>query len=805
MNKYSSFYDTVDQIVSYGIDKGILHLYTGEEPFNGTSIVLENDRVINFGSCSYLGLEFDPRLKKGAKDAVDSYGTQFSESRAYVSLSLYKRLQVLLEKIFEAPCIITPTTTLAHIANIPVMVENSHAVIMDQQVHNSVQTAVQIVKARGVHVELIRHNRLDLLEEKIIQLKDKYSKLWYMADGVYSMFGDTFPVKAVTALMDKYACLYAYVDDAHGMSVYGTSGRGYVLGQGNIHPKMIVATSLNKAFASGGGVLVYGDPELRRKVSRVGGPLLSSGPMQPSALGAGIAAAEIHLSDEIVMMQQQLRQNIEFAHLLLQQKGLPVISTSGAAIFFIGVSYPKLGHNLVRRMLKRGFYLNLGIFPTVPIRQTGVRFTITRLHSFTEIESMVTALAEEFDLALQEENIPRFEIDRAFKRNESSSPLLISNPSSAIPELQMQAVDTINTIDMLEWDTIFKGKGAMDWKAIQLLENVFSNNEKPEDNWGFDFLIVRDKKGRVVAATFLTSAIWKDDMLASKEISSQIEKERLADKYFMTSRVLATGSLITEGEHFYLDTGHDHWQTALEMVLQKIYELKAMRQATHVLIRDFTRVHPAMDGFMVDNGFFRVNMPATNIVENVSWSSSQDFYETLTKNARTQLRKKVLRNTDNFDIQTLTGHSKAVDIDHMYRLYLSVKNNNLELNTFALSKKYFEKVSTDENWEIIRLTIRDHQEPCCYVLCHNSGTSYSPMVIGLNYEFNPEYNIYRQALYQVMLRAGASGARKIQLGFSAEIEKQKFGAVSYPAFAYMHTEDTYNMERIAIFNSAISN
>src|SRR4051812_23451945 len=117
MSKTNSFYDTVDQIVTYGVQKGILHLHNEDDQFLGNELILSGHRVVNFGSCSYLGLEFDERLKEGAKRAIDQYGTQFSESRAYVSLKPYVELENLLEQIFEAPCVVTPTTTLGHIAN----------------------------------------------------------------------------------------------------------------------------------------------------------------------------------------------------------------------------------------------------------------------------------------------------------------------------------------------------------------------------------------------------------------------------------------------------------------------------------------------------------------------------------------------------------------------------------------------------------------------------------------------------------------------------------------------------------------
>jgi hypothetical protein len=55
MSKTNSFYETVDQIVTYGIEKRILHLYTSDLPFDGTKILINGRQVLNFGSCSYLG------------------------------------------------------------------------------------------------------------------------------------------------------------------------------------------------------------------------------------------------------------------------------------------------------------------------------------------------------------------------------------------------------------------------------------------------------------------------------------------------------------------------------------------------------------------------------------------------------------------------------------------------------------------------------------------------------------------------------------------------------------------------------
>lgn len=84
--------------------------------------------------------------------------------------------------------------------------------------------------------------------------------------------------------------------------------------------------------------------------------------------------------------------------------------------------------------------------------------------------------------------------------------------------------------------------------------------------------------------------------------------------------------------------------------------------------------------------------------------------------------------------------------------------------------------------------------PCCVVLCYKSAEAYIPTIIGIDYTFNQMFGIYRQALYQLVLRAKQLGKQKILFGFSAGIEKKKLGAKVVPTFGYMHASDTFQME-----------
>ena len=806
MSKSQSFIDTVDQIATYGINKKIFHLYTDSaKAIKGNYISLEGKDVVNFGSCSYLGLEFDERLKEASKKAIDDFGTQFSESRAYVSISLYKELEELFEKIFGSPVVVVQTTTLGHIATIPVHVSSDDCIIMDHQVHNSVQIAVNLVKSQGVHVELLRHNRIDLLEERVKQLRSKYKKIWYMADGVYSMYGDVSPVKEIYALMDKYPELHYYVDDAHGMSIYGKHGRGHVLSQMPIHQKAIVATSLVKAFPTGGAVIIFPTKAMAQKVRNCGAPLITSGPMQPAQLGAAIAAAKIHLSDDIYEMQADLQDNIRFANLMLKKYSLPVIAPSDAAVFFVGVSLPKLGYNMVKRMLNNGYYVNLGIFPAVPMKNTGIRFTITRLHSFTQIENMIATIAKELPMAMQEEAITLKDIYKAFKMQMPEDIILDNAVSAVINQslsLKTNHYTSINQISKIEWDDIFFGKGTFDWEGLTVLENSFTNNKQKEDNWVFDYIVIKDNEGKPVVATFLTTAFWKDDMLSPAGVSAQVEEYRLTDRYYLTSKVISTGSLLTEGEHIFIDKKSLLWKDAMQLLFDKIYLLQDQNKSNNIVLRDFSKNDEELNTFLVDNGYFKIAMPDNNFVNDLSWSNEDGFYEGLSQRSKRHFKQDVEKHKNKFDVKVETDYSEE-NINYWYSLYLNVKNHSLGLNTFTLPLKVFRQMLLGNNWEVLSLTVKNQfdfigiEKPVAVNFCYKTTNTYISVIMGLDYSYQKEYKTYRQALYQLVLRGKALGCKQINLGFSACIEKKKVNAVQVPTFAYMQAKDSYNFQVLA--------
>ena len=167
MKNLSPRVELVNQIVKHAYDSGIAQVRVQDYSTNGRHVTVDGKRLTYFGNCSYLGLELDSRIKNAAIEAINRYGNQFACSRSYAALTMYDELEYQLEQIFDQPALVTPTTTLGHIATISTLINQNDAVILDHQVHASVQMAVQIVKANGTHVEVLRHNRMDILESRI--------------------------------------------------------------------------------------------------------------------------------------------------------------------------------------------------------------------------------------------------------------------------------------------------------------------------------------------------------------------------------------------------------------------------------------------------------------------------------------------------------------------------------------------------------------------------------------------------------------------------------------------------------------
>lgn len=799
--KQNNFLNTVNEVFTDAKNEGVLHLYAEGGNFSGRTIRIKKRELFHFGTTGYLGLEQDVRLKEAAIDAIRKFGTQFPLSKSYISNPLYRELEEMVEEMYGHPIIITKNSTLGHIGVIPSAVKDQDAIILDHQVHWSVQSAAKILKNRSVPIDMIRHNDLNMLEDKIKRYADQRKKIWYMADGIYSMYGDFAPIADLKTLSQKYPQLNFYFDDVHGMSWIGKNGTGYVLSElGELSENILLFGTLSKTFGASGAVLACSNEKMYHEIKTFGGPLTFSAQLEPASIGAAIASAKIHLSPEIYILQQELRGGVAYFNELLQQTELPLIDENISPVFYIGTGMPKTGYNFVNRLMEEGFYVNLGIFPAVPVKNTGVRITISRHNQKEEIKALVEAMEYHFSKALEETHTNSERVLQAFKLEPKLKERSLQSQTGQ--DLKVQLEDSILQINKKIWDKLLGHKGVFDWEGLKFLEKSFSNNKLKEHNWDFRYLIIYDKEQQPILATYMTVGLWKDDMLATLGTSQTIEEERKSNPYYLTSKVISLGSLFTEGDHLFLDNTHPLKNEALNMMVQILENMENRFKSKMIVLRDF-RHNEENHTYFQGQGFVRVSMPDSCEIDLVAHENFNSFLAKLSARNRKHLRKEILNIEPLLNINIL--HKCLKDqLAQIESLYSNVHQNNLGLNTFSFPSKLFENMSKDSNWEFIVLSTKESPNKIIGVmLCYkNSHRTYIPAFVGMDYNSLKEFHVYRQLLYQTIKRAFELDYDHISLGLTAPFEKRKLGASVHNTYAYLQCADNYTLELMGILESS---
>ena len=782
---HNNVFETIDRVIENAKQHRAIHLYAEGDVLKGDAVTIEGNKLWHFATTGYLGLEQDERLKEAAAEAVGRYGTQFPLSKTYISHPLYAELEEKVAAIYKHPAIIAKNSTLAHIAVIPQAVANDDAVILDHQVHWSVQNACQNLKLRGIPVYMIRHNNMEQLEEYLLKMGNKYRRIWYMADGIYSMYGDYCPVNSLKGLMEKYARLYLYFDDVHGVSWMGDRGSGFVKSHWQQIPqRMILISTLSKTFGASGAVILCGEEQLHRQIKNFGGPLTFSAQLEPAAAAAAIASADIHLSEEIYRHQEKLRSKIKRFRKALQTRGLPLMSSGETPVFYIGTGLPDTAYCLVERLQKEGFFVNPGIYPAVPLRNAGLRITVSNHNADRQIEELAAALEYHLPKALEQTGHSLEKVYRAFGKNGKSG----NREQQTQGAFRVNVYETLDKIDAAVWNRYLGQHQALDYDGMRFVERYFSGIAAIDPNsMRFRYYEVTDAAGSVKGLTHTSISLWKEDMLAPVKVSEKIERIRREQPLFLTDFCMGTGSVFTEGMHWYTEVGSG----AEQLLLERMEEDFTASDAAKLVLRDFDKGQ-ALSQTALSRGYVVVEMPETAVFSNFDWEDVQGFERILSKRSKRHFREEVLPFVNAYCVEARDKLS-AGELPQVYELYLNVKNNNLAVNNFAYNLGLFQAMNESELWRFLLLRDPDNRDIKGVMFCcinHTNG-ALSPLLAGMTLEENGRLQLYRQLLFQTIKYAKEQGFKRVYLGISAAFEKRKLGAEILNKEAYIQMKDHY--------------
>ncbi|MGY4447308.1 7-keto-8-aminopelargonate synthetase-like enzyme [Bradyrhizobium sp. i1.3.1] len=250
----------------------------------GTGPLESRPELVDFVRCSYLGLDNHPIIVAGAIEAIEAHRSlHWSCARTRLNFDLLSELEETLSEMFSARVIAFSTVMLANLGALPLLASGQLTggkkpiVVFDRTAHISLAYHKPVV-ADETLVETISHNDIGSLE----RICREHPVVAYVCDGVYSMGGNS-PIMELRRLQDRYG-LFLYIDDAHGISIFGRQGEGFARSQFSpvLGDRTIIAASLAKGFGASGGMLMLRNSRAREVISTLLHPIFILGGSQSS-------------------------------------------------------------------------------------------------------------------------------------------------------------------------------------------------------------------------------------------------------------------------------------------------------------------------------------------------------------------------------------------------------------------------------------------------------------------------------------------------------------------------------------------
>ena len=346
-------------------------------------IKIHGQWVHNFSSNDYLGLTQNKIIKKSIIDGIRKYGNGAGASHL---ISGHYEVHDNLEKLaaknlgFDKGMLFSSGFN-ANMGVIGALCSRNDVIFSDRLNHASLNEASLLSKSK-----FVRYNHLDLvhLEKSLKESKERRKLI--ISDAVFSMDGDLINLPAMINLCEKYDA-YLYADDAHGYGVLGKNGQGileHYYPKLNLKPKqkkrIIYMFTLGKSVGISGAIVVANKNIINYVVQKAKTYIYTTASSPAIACG-------IMTSLQIVKEGKHLRGNLLKLINLLREKieNKALLSNSITPIQPILINDNSQTIKISEKLLEEGFYVPAIRPPTVPIKTSRLRISISALHKSKEI------------------------------------------------------------------------------------------------------------------------------------------------------------------------------------------------------------------------------------------------------------------------------------------------------------------------------------------------------------------------------------------------------------------------------------
>jgi 8-amino-7-oxononanoate synthase len=370
-------------------ERGLYPYFRPIESAQDTEVMIDRQRVLMFGSNSYLGLTNHPKIKEASKRAIDKYGTGCAGSRFLngtldIHIELENRLATFVGK--EATVLFS-TGYQVNLGVLSCVTGRNDYIILDEYDHACIIDGSRLSFSKVIKYA---HNDMDDLQRKLSILPEEAVKV-IAVDGIFSMEGDIVKLPEIVKLADKFGA-NIMIDDAHSLGVIGHKGAGTASHFGLTKDVDLIMGTFSKSLASLGG-FIASDKDTIDYLKHRARSLMFSASMTPGSVASVIAALDIIETEPERI--QKLWDNTNYAMKLLLDEGFDLGPTE-SPILPIYVRDNDKTFAVTKHLQASGVFVNPVVSPAVPSDSSLLRFSLMATHTFAQIDEAIEKIAKAF-------------------------------------------------------------------------------------------------------------------------------------------------------------------------------------------------------------------------------------------------------------------------------------------------------------------------------------------------------------------------------------------------------------------------
>ena len=368
---------------------GVYPYFRKIESEQDTEVLINGKKVLMFGSNSYLGLTNHPKVIEAAVAATKKYGTGCAGSRFLNgTLDIHIALEDRLAKfVGKDEAIIYSTGFQVNLGVASCLTGREDYILWDELDHASIIEGCRLSMSKKIKS---KHNDMESLEKKL-QMCDPDKVKLIITDGVFSMEGDVANLPKICELAKKYNAA-VYVDEAHGIGVFGNQGRGTCDHFGVTKDVDLIMGTFSKSFAALGGFIAT-DSVTANYLRHNSRSYIFSASITPASTAAVNAALDIMESEPERI--EHLWKVTNYALEGFRNIGCEIGHTSTPIIpLFIRDNDKTFA--VTRDLLEDGIFVNPVVSPAVPSQDTLIRFSLMATHTIEQVDRALECIQKVF-------------------------------------------------------------------------------------------------------------------------------------------------------------------------------------------------------------------------------------------------------------------------------------------------------------------------------------------------------------------------------------------------------------------------